>query len=235
MARLQDIRRELTKIADPKRAQQSQRFFKTGKGEYGEGDVFIGITVPQQRKIAHKYIDATFADLKSLLRSTIHEHRFTALEILTAQYEQATTQVQRKRLYDFYLAHKDRVNNWDLVDTSAEYIVGAYLFTRSRKPLYALVRSKNLWDRRIAIVSTFYFIKHDQLDDTFSLAELLFSDSEDLMHKAVGWMLREAGKRDQVRLEKCILKHFRSMPRTMLRYAIERFPETKRKKFLALR
>lgn len=234
MSQVAKIKKTLAAVADKSRVANYQRFFKTGKGEYGEGDIFIGVSVPQQRKVALQFLDSSFADLQKLLGSEIHEHRFTALEILTAQYERTTDQKMHKEIYDFYISNTKYINNWDLVDTSAGYIVGAYLLTHSHQPLYKLARSTNLWERRIAIVATSYFINNNQLDDTFQLAEILMADTHDLIHKAVGWMLREAGKRDQERLIRFIEQHYRDMPRTMLRYAIERIPETKRKQLLAL-
>lgn len=185
--RLSDLKKELRASADPERAKNLAWFFKTGKSEYGHGDRFIGLTVPTMRRIAHHYIHFPLTDVAKLLASPIHEHRFAALEILVAQYEREKS----KAIFDFYLKHTKFVNNWDLVDTSAPYIVGQHLLTRPRKILYGLTKSTNLWERRIAIVSTFAFIKAGEIDDTFAIAKLLLEDDHDLIHKAVGWALRD--------------------------------------------
>lgn len=221
----------LKKHANEERARVSQRFFKTGPGEYGEGDSFLGLSVPQQRTIAKTYVHLSLKEIKSLLASKIHEVRFTALEILVIKYEKASEE-EKKAIYNFYLNNTTSINNWDLVDTSAPYIVGAYLHHKDRKPLKILARSKHLWERRIAIVSTLTLIQSKDLSTTFEIAELLMGDTHDLIHKAVGWMLREAGKRDESALKQFLSKHYRQMPRTMLRYAIERFPPAVRKKYL---
>lgn len=226
------LERELAAAADPKRAESSAWFFKTGKGEYGEGDRFLGVTVPLQRKIALRYRDLSFVDIERLLASRIHEHRFAALEILVAQYERATG-AQREKIVDFYLEHTNCVNNWDLVDTSAPYIVGAHLHTRSRDLLDRLAASSNLWDRRIAIVSTLTLIKQGETKDTFRIAEQLLGDKHDLIRKAVGWALREAGKVSRPKLLKFLRRHYASIPRTTFRYAIERFALEERKQMLA--
>lgn len=228
-----DIKRALQKQADPNKALVSARFFKTAKGQYGEGDVFIGVTVPEQRQIAKRFIGVGLSDIKKLLDSKIHEHRLTGLFILVYQFQKAK-EVDRKNIYNFYLKNKNQVNNWDLVDSSASYIVGEFLMDQDRLKLYTLARSKNMWDRRIAIVATHAFIKKGDLVDTFKISEILLQDKEDLLHKAAGWMLREAGKKDQKKLEVFLKKHTRAMPRTMLRYAIERLPEKKRKMYLNL-
>lgn len=213
-------------------AEHSQRFFKTGKGDYGEGDKFLGIRVPVLRKQAKLYKDVSFEVVSQLLFSEYHEERLLSLLILVLQYANGNAK-QQQSIYRFYLKHTNLVNNWDLVDTSAEHIVGAYLFSRSRKPLYRLARSKLLWERRIAIMSTYNYIKKNEFDDTLKLAQILHQDSEDLIQKAVGWMLREVGKR-QLDLEEEFLKqHYHNMPRTMLRYAIEKFSPEKRKAYLA--
>ena len=184
------VKKELAAAADPERARNSAWFFKTGKGEYGYGDRFIGLTVPVMRRIAHRYLHLPLADVEKLLASPIHEHRFAALEILVAQYEREHSPA----IFDFYLKHTEFVNNWDLVDTSAPYIVGQHLLTRPRKILYRLAKSRNLWERRIAVVSTMALIRAGKIEDTFAIAKLLLADDHDLIHKAVGWMLREAGK-----------------------------------------
>ena len=217
--------------ANPEKAAFAQRFFRTGKGEYGEGDVFLGLTVPQMRTIAKQHKQLPLKDIARLLKSKYHEFRLTALHILVYQYEKANEQGKKER-YDFYMQHLGRVNNWDLVDSSAHKIVGDWLLERDKKILYKLAKSKTLWERLVAIVATGWFIRSGKLQDTFALSELLVDDSEDLMHKAVGWMLREAGKKDVVQLEKFLKKHYKTMPRTMLRYSIEKFPEKTRKMYI---
>jgi 3-methyladenine DNA glycosylase AlkD len=214
----------LNAAGDPERAKSSAWFFKTGKGEYGEGDRFLGIRVPLQRKIALAHKDLPLDDVAHLLTSPIHEYRFTALEILVAQYEEAPTQA----ICDFYLANTKGVNNWDLVDTSAPYIVGAHLLTRKRTVLDKLTASESLWERRIAIVSTLTLIKGGELDDTFRIARKLLSDTHDLTHKAVGWALREAGRQSRPALLDFLRSNYRFLPRTSLRYAIEHFPPAER-------
>jgi 3-methyladenine DNA glycosylase AlkD len=229
---LKAVRGTLRKHANPTDAEILQRFFKTGPGEYGEGDVFIGVRVPAIRKIACKFRGLlSSTDVQALLASEIHEERLLALIVLTEQYQKGTAD-DRTRIYKFYLANTQHINNWDLVDASAEHIVGAYLRKRSCKPLYKLVQSGNLWERRIAIMSTFHFIKNNEFDDTLKIATMLVADTEDLIHKAVGWMLREVGKRDRNAEELFLKKHYQYMPRTMLRYAIEKFPEGLRQKYL---
>jgi 3-methyladenine DNA glycosylase AlkD len=222
---------ELGELADSEKAKILQRFFKTGPGEYAEGDIFLGVTVPKTRQVAKKHPTLSDLELLSLLKSPIHEERLLALLIWVAQFKSAEEKRQ-KQIYEIYLKNTDSINNWDLVDLSADKIVGAYLFTRDRSPLSKLVVSKNFWERRIAIVATFHFIKNHDYSDTFTLARLLLNDKEDLIHKAVGWMLREAGKRDLAALENFLYQNYRRMPRTMLRYAIERFPEAKRQEYL---
>ena len=223
-----DLKKELSGAADPERARNSAWFFRTGEGQYGHGDRFLGITVPVQRRIANRYVHLPLTGVEKLLASPIHEHRFVALEILVAQYEQGNIEV-----FDFYLKHTKFINNWDLVDTSAPYIVGKHLLTRPRKILYRLAKSKNLWERRIAIVSTQTFIRAGEIEDTFAIAKILLTDEHDLIHKAVGWMLRETGKQSAPALVKFLKEHYAQMPRTALRYAIERFPAERRKKMLA--
>lgn len=228
---LSDLRRELVRASKPHSAGDIALFFKTGKGEYGEGDEFCGITVPELRKIAKRYLHLRLGDVKKLLRSRVHEHRFTALEILVFQFE-AGDERAKEKLFDFYLRHTRYVNNWDLVDTSAPYIVGEYLASRPRKVLYHLAKSSNIWERRIAIVSTAAFIKRDDLKDTFGIAALLLKDKHDLIHKAVGWMLREAGKRSESAMLNFLAQNYSTMPRTALRYAIERLPKPQRRAIL---
>lgn len=213
---------------NPERALVSQRFFKTGEGDYGEGDVFIGLSVPQCRTIAKKYSTLSLSEVKELLYSEIHEERLIALLILVEQYKKTG----QKEIIDFYLDHLKQVNNWDLVDTSADKLVGTYLIDREKTILYRLAQSENLWERRVAIIATFAFIRQKQFEDTLRISEILMRDTHDLIHKAVGWMLREVGKRDHKVLERFLEKHSRNMPRTMLRYAIEKFDAIKRKEYL---
>jgi 3-methyladenine DNA glycosylase AlkD len=229
---LGSIATELQTAANEEKAVFLRKYFKTGPGEYGEGDVFIGLTVPQMRATAKKYWQLPFGDVEDLLRSPIHEYRVTALMILVEKYEKDAE--LRKKTVDFYLAHTQYINNWDLVDGSAPYILGEYLQDKSRKLLYTFAESKNLWERRIAIVATQAFIRKDQYADTFALAEKLMRDKHDLIHKATGWMLREVGKRNRTALEAFLTKHGAHMPRTALRYAIERFTPAKRKQYLAM-
>lgn len=213
-------------------AAHSQKFFKTGKGEYGEGDIFLGIRVPVIRTIIKKYLTLSISDVCTVLKSEYHEVRLAALLIFVAQFTRAKNEDVKKKIYTAYLKHTKYINNWDLVDCSAPQIVGGYLFTRARDELYRRVVSPVLWDRRISILATFYFIRQNDFTDTLALAEKLLEDKEDLIHKAVGWMLREVGKRD-VAIEKEFLnKYCAEMPRTMLRYAIEKFPEEERRRYL---
>jgi 3-methyladenine DNA glycosylase AlkD len=230
---LSHLKHDFEVMTNPEQAVILQRFFKTGPGQYGEGDVFLGIKVPPQRTLAKQYRDLPLDDVASLLQSKIHEHRLTALLILIQKYEKADAG-SRKKIFDLYLKYRKWINNWDLVDLSAPNIVGNYLLDKDRAILYRLAQSKSLWDKRIAILATFEFIKHGHADDTFALAEILLNDNHDLIHKAVGWMLREVGKRiDQAAEESFLQKHCRRMPRTMLRYAIERFSPTLKKKYMA--
>jgi 3-methyladenine DNA glycosylase AlkD len=225
------LRRELGKAADPKRAGHPI-WFKTGKGEYGEGDKFIGISVPVQRAIAGKYSDLQLDEIEKLLESRIHEHRYTGLLILVAQYE-AGDAATKQRVFDFYLKHTRCVNNWDLVDTSAPYIVGEHLVSRSRRVLYRLAKSSDLWERRIAMIATAAFIDRGDLKDTFAIASRLLSDKHDLIHKAIGWMLREAGQHSRAEMIKFLKRNYSRTPRTALRYAIEHLAGNKRKNALS--
>jgi 3-methyladenine DNA glycosylase AlkD len=225
------IKREFARAANPKRARGLAWFFKTGKGEYGEGDKFIGLTVPVQRAIAKKFRHLELRDIEKLLNSSIHEHRSTGLMILVAQYEAGDAATQQ-RVFDFYLRHTGRINNWDLVDGSAPYIVGKHLLARPRRVLYRLANSSDLWERRIAMVATAAFIRKGDLKDTFGIATQLLADKHDLIHKAIGWMLREAGKKSQTQMIAFLKRNYSRMPRTALRYAIERLPEARRKKAL---
>lgn len=229
-----DILRQLESFGSPERARASLRFFKCGKGEYGEDDRFLGVTVPEQRTIVKEHRDLPFPEIEKLLRSPCHEARLTGLLILTYQFEK-TDEKKQKEIFDFYLAHLSAVNNWDLVDVTAPSIVGGYLAEKEseRKILYRFAKSKNLWERRIAVVSTFAFIRRGDFADTLSIAEILLGDTHDLIRKATGWMLREVGKRDELVLKRFLDAYADAMPRTMLRYAIERFPERERKYYLS--
>lgn len=228
---LKDIRTALREQAVPSDVAELRRFFKTGPGEYGEGDKFLGVRVPAARRIAGHCLKISRADVLSLIRSEIHEERLLALIILVQKFKKGSPGEQAE-IYRTYLDHTRHINNWDLVDASAEHIVGAYLEGRSRKPLYALARSESMWERRIAIISTFRFIKNNEFDETLEIAGMLVSDTEDLIHKAVGWMLREVGKRDRNTEDDFLKEHYRNMPRTMLRYAIEKHPEYIRQQYL---
>lgn len=230
---LKQLRTELKKAADPKRAEISKRFFKTGKGEYGEGDVFIGLTAAQIRELAKKYQSLEQKDVAVLLNSKIHEERSTGLIILVNQYKKANTQ-EKENLVTFYLGKTKHINNWDLVDVSAPYILGAFISENKSRAsiLYDLAKSKDLWEKRIAIVSTWMLIRNGMYEDTLKLSKIFLNEEHDLMHKAVGWMLREVGKKDLATLEKFLMQNYKRMPRTMLRYAIEKFPERKRQLYL---
>lgn len=225
------IKRQMKQMARPAVATKQQTFYKTGPGEYGEGDVFMGLTVPEQRQIAKANRYMEFEEIPILLESDTHEHRLVALFILTLQYDRGGRS-HRKSVYDLYVKHIDRVNNWDLVDSSAYQIVGRHLNGRSRKPLDRWAKSRSLWRRRIAIVATYAFIRNNQFGDTLRIADVLLNDSHDLIHKAVGWMLREVGNRDRAVMEGFLEPRYNEMPRTMLRYAIERLPEKKRQSYL---
>jgi 3-methyladenine DNA glycosylase AlkD len=227
----QQIQEHLRQFATREKAKILQRFFKTGPGEYGEGDVFLGVVVPDIRKVAKEFQSAPLGEITTLLASSFHEERLLALLMLVQAYAGGDYSLQRK-IYRLYLKNTKYINNWDLVDLSAPNIVGAYLLDKSRKPLHAFARSKNLWKRRIAILATFQFIKQNDFDDTLRISKILLLDDHDLLHKAVGWMLREVGKRDMIAEETFLRLHYKKMPRTMLRYAIERFPEGERRKFM---
>ncbi len=230
---LKNICDELDGLRNEEKAMVLQRFFKTGKGEYGEGDIFLGLTVPQQRAIAKKYRDLLLAYIEKLLHNKIHEYRLTALFILSDQFKHSDEKKQ-KIYYDFYLANTKHINNWDLIDLSARDIVGGYLINKpkERKILHTLARSNSLWERRIAMLATSAFFRNNDVADTLAIAEILLHDNHDLIHKAVGWMLREVGKRDDAVLISFLNKYCKTMPRTMFRYAIERFPEAKRRTYL---
>lgn len=225
------IKKRLKQLANKEKAEVLQRFFKTGSGEYGEGDVFIGVKVPDLRKVAKDFQDITTEDVVILLESAIHEERLLALLILVHKYVKGN-ETNKKRIYRLYLKKTKFINNWDLVDGSAQHIVGDYLMYKNKAPLYKLAKSENLWERRIAILATFNFIKRGKFEETLKIAKILLNDKEDLIHKAVGWMLREIGKRNMIFEEMFLKQHYKVMPRTMLRYAIEKFPEPKRQKYL---
>lgn len=218
-------------MGDAAITEHSQRFFKTGKGEYGEGDRFLGIRVPVVRKTVKKHKDISEKEVLMFLRSEYHEERLLAVLLLVNQFERATD-ADKTRIYEIYLDNTQYINNWDIVDGSAHLIVGPYLEHRDRQPLYDLAQSTNLWDRRIAIMSTYHYIRQRDFDDTLAIAKMLRNDPGDLIHKAVGWMLREIGNRNLEVEEVFLKRHYKTMPRTMLRYAIEKFAEKKRKDYL---
>lgn len=227
----EDARIKLKSLASPVAAKAAARFFKTGPGQYGEGDTFIGIKVPTLRTVSRSFRALPLDEIGALLNSPIHEERHLALMILVLQVTKCD-EAHRKRAFDLYLSNTRFINNWDLVDCSAPQVVGGFLMTEPREPLFALAKSKSLWERRIAIVSTQHFIRHGQFVETMAISKLLLGDKEDLIHKATGWMLREVGKKDQLVLEGFLDQHGAVMPRTMLRYAIERFPPDQRRAYL---
>jgi len=222
---------KLEALADPAQAANLQRFFKTGPGQYGEGDRFLGLRAPQIRQLVKAQGDCPLSEVKKLLHSTIHEARMLSLLLLVQRFQQGDGKEQ-ERIYRLYLASTRYINNWDLVDSSAPNIVGAWLYGRSREPLDRLAASDSLWERRIAVLATFYFIKQGDLQKSLSVAGKLLHDEHDLIHKAVGWMLREVGKRDRKLEEGFLKENYKNMPRTMLRYAIERLPERRRQAYL---
>jgi 3-methyladenine DNA glycosylase AlkD len=228
-----EIKRRLRTHADPSRVGVLRNFFKTGPGEYGEGDEFIGVTVPALRQVCRECRGAALGEIRVLLRSPIHEDRLLALLLLADAFVRGD-RAERQSVYEFYLANTARINNWDLVDSSAPAIVGGWLHDRSRAPLRVLAKSPSLWERRVAIVATAYFIRRGEFDDTLAIARLLLHDSHDLIHKAVGWMLREVGKKDGAAERRFLDTHAPDMPRTMLRYAIEKFPPAEREAYLRM-
>ena len=228
---VQDIQNRLKKLGNKKHAAISQKFFKTGPGEYGEGDIFIGVRVPVLRELVKEYSDVSVEDAALLLHSQVHEERLLALLLLVRLFS-ISDEAIRSIIYGKYLKNTEFVNNWDLVDSSAEHIVGAYLMNRDKAVLYRLAESENLWERRISIMSTFHFIKRHDFSETLKISKMLLFDREDLIHKATGWMLREIGKRRPQTEESFLKAHYKEMPRTMLRYAIEKFPEQKRQRYL---
>ena len=224
----EDVKEELKNLENPEQAKLLQGFFKTGPGQYGEGDIFLGIKVPVQRKVAKKFKDLELSEIQQLLDSKIHEHRLVGLLILVYKYEKS----KNKEIVDFYLSNTRNINNWDLVDLTAHKILGHYLLDKDRSILYDLAKSNDLWEKRISMIATAAFIRENDFNDTLKISEILLNDKHDLIHKAVGWMLREVGKKDQTIEEKFLKKYYKNMPRTMLRYAIERFEEKKRKAYL---
>ena len=225
------IKEDLLKQQRPSKAEFHLRFFKCGKGEYGEGDQFLGVSVPDQRKIAKKYFkEVSYEDVQRLLDSKIHEHRLTGLFLLNYKFEKFPE--ERKKIYELWIKNTKNINNWDLIDCSAPNVVGEYLLDKDKSLLYEFAKSSNLWKKRISILSTFRFIKNNRFNDTIKIAEILVNDKHDLIHKAVGWMLREVSKKDQAVEEAFLTRYHKTMPRTMLRYAIERFSQEKREYYM---
>ncbi|OGU65097.1 MAG: DNA alkylation repair protein [Ignavibacteria bacterium RBG_16_36_9] len=229
--RLTELQKKIKELGSPEVSKTMQLFFKTGKGEYGEGDIFAGLKVPSQRKLAREFRDLSLTDLKILLNSPVHEERLISLFILVDKYGKGDKQ-EKEAIFSFYLKYRKGINNWDLVDLSAPKIIGKHLLNKDKNLLFKFALSKNLWERRIAVLSTYEFIKNNDFDLALQISEMLLKDKHDLIHKAVGWMLREIGKRDLQAEESFLKIHYKKMPRTMLRYAIEKFSETKRKKYL---
>ncbi|MFA5020055.1 MAG: DNA alkylation repair protein [Candidatus Pacearchaeota archaeon] len=228
---LKTLLTDLKNLENKEKSVQLSRYFKTGKGEYGEGDIFLGLTSQQIKDVSKKYINLNLEELNKLLTSNIHEHRATALRILTYKFNKSNEQ-EKENIFNFYLKNTKNINNWDLVDLSAPNIAGTFLFDKDKEVLYKLAKSKNLWEKRISIISTYAFIRNNEFKDTLAISEILLKDPHDLIHKAVGWMLREIGKKDIKAEEEFLQKHYKAMPRTMLRYAIEKFPEEKRQGYL---
>jgi len=231
---LAELRQKLICLSKPEDAMFLQRFFKTSSGQYGEGDIFRGIRVPVLRKLSKEYQLIPLEQVVSMLQSAYHEYRLLALFILVLKYAKAN-EGGKDNIYTLYLGNTALINNWDLVDASAEHIVGAYVSDKSKEPLYQLANSPSIWERRIAILATFHFIKRERFDETLKIAEILLTDKEDLIHKAVGWMLREVGKRDAECEDSFLNSHYHKMPRTMLRYAIEKYSQDKRLDYLKRR
>lgn len=236
MSVIDELKVELKNYAEPDRIEDYARFFKTGKGEYGEGDIFIGVKVPDQRKISKQFYKSfSLNDVQELLKSKVHEERLTALHILRLKYEKTKSLDEKKECMLLYTKSFKHINNWDLVDSSAHYILGDYLYNYDNKDATSLIKyakSNDLWTRRIGIMSTFYFIKQNEFKDALTISEILLTDEHDLIHKSVGWMLREIGNRDFDVEEEFLKKHYKDMPRTMLRYAIEKFPKHKKEYFM---
>jgi 3-methyladenine DNA glycosylase AlkD len=231
MITVMKIKKELKSLSNKKQANLLKGYFKTGKGEYGEGDIFLGIKVPIQRQVAKKSIDLSVVGVEKLLNSKIHEERLVALLILVLKYERGGEK-EKKKIFETYLKNTKYINNWDLVDVTCPKIIGNYLLDKNRDVLYKLVKSKNLWERRMAIIATASFIRSNEFKDTIKIAEILLNDEHDLIHKATGWMLREVGKRDEKELTDFLDKYYSKMARTMLRYSIERLEDKKRKYYL---
>lgn len=227
----EDLIQRLKSLGNSAFAEQSQRFFKTGPGQYGEGDVFLGIRVPVIRKEIQSFPDLSLTEIRKLLHSEFHEVRHFAV-LWLVDYFNRSEEADRKRIFEFYVKEKKYINNWDLIDTTTHHIVGAWLFDKDRSILYEWVKSPQLWDRRMSVLACFYFIKKNDFTDILKISEALLQDKEDLIHKAVGWMLREMGKLDLDTERQFLKKHYQIMPRTMLRYAIERFEETERQAYL---
>ncbi|OGI11501.1 MAG: DNA alkylation repair protein [Candidatus Margulisbacteria bacterium GWF2_35_9] len=229
---LSTLRKELEPYKDSKKADQSKRFFKTGIGEYGENEVFLGITAPVLRRLSKAYMTISVDDNLELLKSKYHEERLLALFILVLKFQKSKTETERIQIYESYIKNFKYVNNWDFVDSSAHHIVGAYLIDKDRQILRQWANSDDLWTKRIAMMSTFYFIKQNEFNTSLDIAKILLFDKHDLIHKAVGWMLREIGNRSINTEEEFLKKYYKKMPRTMLRYATEKFPEEKRQAYL---
>ncbi|MFY9226124.1 MAG: DNA alkylation repair protein [Blastocatellia bacterium] len=226
-----EIRNKLQALANKEDAKFAQKFFKTAPGQYGAGDIFLGIRVPQLRQLAKEYKNIELVEIVELLKSSFHEERALGLFILVLIFQKANETLQQE-IYNLYLNNTSFINNWDLVDVSASHIVGKYLTNKDKDILYQLAKSNSLWERRISIIATYYFIKNNDFTDTLKISEILLKDKEDLIHKAVGWMLREVGKKNLKAEEDFLAIHYKIMPRTMLRYAIEKFPENVRQQYL---
>ena len=226
------LKKDIGKLASPKTAKHAQSFFKTAKGEYGYGDRFLGVRTPEIRKLAKRYISLSLHEALVLVKSKFHEERLCGLVIMVNKYAKTKDEKEQQTIFNQYTKNFKYINNWDLVDVTCPHIVGKHLFERDRKILYQWARSQHLWTKRISIVSNWWFIRKGDLRDVFKISRLLLNDKHDLIHKAVGWMLREAGKKDLKKLESFLMKHYRNMPRTMLRYSIEKFPKTKRDQYL---
>ena len=227
-----DIKTELEKLGDKEKAKVLQGFFKTGKGDYGEGDIFLGVIVPNQRKIAKKYSGLPLVKIKELLDSPIHEHRLTGGLILVEKYQNSE---EKGDIVNFYLKNATKFNNWDLVDLTSTKILGDFLLANKRDILYKLSKSKNIWERRISIVSTYPLIKKNQFEEILEISEELLNDEHELIHKAIGWMLREVGKQNKIVLDNFLKRNAKQMPRVMLRYSIEKFSKEEREKYLSLK
>lgn len=228
---IENIRKELSEVSNKDKIEVLSGFFKTGKGEYGVGDVFIGVNVPDARKIARRFIDSDFITVQNLMKSSVHEERLCALLILVEKFKKSD-ETFKPRIFNFYMDNTVYINNWDLVDLSSPYIVGAYLLHKDKSLLYKLAESENIWERRISIVSTLFFVRNGILDDSINLAQKLINDNQDLIRKATGWVLREVGKKDKVKLITFLDRNYKSMPRTTLRYAIEKFEKVEREYYM---